>query len=361
MNFFPKEKSKIAVGLSGGVDSAVSALKLKEAGHEVTGVYLQCWEYSGPGCSGDPNRADAASVSSQLGINFTLLDFIEPYKEEVIDYFYKSYEAGLTPNPDILCNTIIKFGLFLDWALQEGYDYIATGHYAQRMVENGLSKLYAGVDEHKDQSYFLYRLNQFQLSHAVFPLGESKKSDVRILAKSKGLSVYNKPDSTGICFIGDVNIKDFLKKRFQPREGLVLDTQGEVIGKHEGVWFYTIGQRHGFEISKYVGIPMYVVGKNVEKNELVVGPIKQVFKTDFLVTDIFWTGVGLKEPFDTPKLPLSCKVRIRNLGEFYECTLSKNMHVSSKSEIFGVAPGQSAVFYREDSQGLEVLGGGVIN
>ncbi len=353
-----KEKYKIAVGLSGGVDSATTAMLLKEQGHDVTGVYLQCWEHNGPGCSGDPARADAVKVATHLGIKFHHLDFIEPYKKEVIDYFYKAYESGLTPNPDILCNTVIKFGLFLNWALEEGFDYIATGHYARVFHEAGVSNLYSGTDPSKDQSYFLYRLNQDQLSKALFPLGEMSKKDVRTLAKEKGLLVHDKPDSTGICFIGDVNIQDFLKERLQPKEGSVVTVEGEKIGKHEGIWFYTIGQRHGFEITKYMGIPLYVVGKDVEKNELIVGPIKQAYKSVFEVGELHW----ISSVHDSS---LEVLVRVRNLGEFNSCkieSLQENLiNVSSEKEIFGVAPGQSAVFYTETPKGLQVLGGGIIS
>ncbi len=387
MNFLPKEKSKVAVGLSGGVDSATTAMLLKELGHDVTGVYLQCWEHNGPGCSGDPARADAVKIATHLGIKYNHLDFIEPYKEQVIDYFYKSYEAGLTPNPDILCNTVIKFGLFLDWAIQEGFDYVATGHYAQKVLTEGSINfgdafggitgtagitgtgsgfsydLYSGADSSKDQSYFLYRLNQKQLSKALFPLGEMTKKEVRDMAKEKGISVYDKPDSTGICFVGDVDIKDFLKERLEVKKGNVVTAEGEVIGTHEGVWFYTIGQRHGFELTKYMGIPLYVISKDVAKNNLVVGPIKQAFKSAFSVGDLHWIN-------SVPSFPFFAKVRVRNLGEFYDCEVmvedsDKNsglqiLQIKSNKEIFGVAPGQSAVFYEETSFGLKVLGGGVI-
>jgi tRNA-specific 2-thiouridylase len=354
--FFPnrnKEKLKIAVGLSGGVDSAVTAYLLNDQGHDVTGVYLQCWDFSVPGCTGDSNRADATKIAATLGIKFHHLDFIEPYKREVINYFYKSYEAGLTPNPDILCNTVIKFGLFLDWALQEGFDYVAMGHYARLLPREDKIALYSGLDTSKDQSYFLYRLNQHQLSHALFPLGDMLKVNVRKLAKEKGLFVHDKPDSTGICFIGDVNIQDFLKERLKPKKGSVILQDGQIIGTHNGAWFYTIGQRHGFEITKYVGIPLYVVAKNIEKNELVVGPIKQAFKSSFLVENLHWIC-------SVPKFPMEAKVRVRNLGEFYDATIDlvaeNSVEVFSQKEIFGVAPGQSAVFYKES----QVLGGGII-
>jgi len=357
MNFLPKEKSKIAVGLSGGVDSATTAMLLKNQGHDVTGVYLQCWEHNGPGCSGDPARSDAVKVATHLGIKYAHLDFIQPYKDQVIDYFYKSYELGLTPNPDILCNTVIKFGLFLDWALNEGFDYVATGHYAQKFLNaDSTYDLYSGVDSSKDQSYFLYRLDQKKLSKAIFPIGEMTKKNIRILAKENGIPVHDKPDSTGICFVGDVDIRDFLKERLKVEKGNVVDTQGEIIGTHEGVWFYTVGQRHGFELTKYVGVPLYVVSKDVEKNNLIVGPIREAFRSEFLVNDLHWVN-------SVPEMSFSSLVRIRNLGEFYECEAlvdGSTLRVSSSREVFGVAPGQSAVFYEKNSFGLRVLGGGII-
>ncbi len=367
------KKYRVAVGLSGGVDSAVSAALLKEAGHEVSGVYLQCWDFDAPGCRGDSDRADAARVASHLGIKFSHLEFIEQYKREVIGYFYDSYEKGLTPNPDILCNTVIKFGLFLNWALENGFDYVATGHYARIQHARKCCQLLSGADASKDQSYFLYRLNQSQLGKALFPLGEWVKEDVRKKAKELSLPVYDKPDSTGICFIGDVDVREFLGRRLKPREGRVVLEDGQEIGRHKGIWLYTIGQRRGFEINRYMGIPLYVVGKSAEKNELIVGPIKSAFRNLFLVEDLHWIC-------EVSDLPLSCLVRIRNLGEFYESRVSlvgtaavgglagdylsdypadrfdDQVLVESEKGMFGVAPGQSAVFYLED----RVLGGGII-
>lgn len=351
------KKAKIVVGLSGGVDSAVSALLLKEQGYDVTGVYLQCWEFSSSGCSGDRDRADAVAVASFLGIKFHHLDFIEPYKKGVLDYFYEAYASGLTPNPDILCNTVIKFGLFLEWALEQGFDYVATGHYVRAIPQDNCIALYSGKDTSKDQSYFLYRLNQHQLSHALFPLGEMRKIEVRELAKKKGLAVHDKPDSTGICFIGDVNIQDFLKKRLNSKEGLVVLQDGQIIGRHNGVWFYTIGQRHGFEITKYLGVPLYVIGKNVETNELIVGPIKQAFKSIFVAEDIHWICQDTALPVGAG---MEAKVRVRNLGELYDAEIkaisTDSIEITSRKEIFGIAPGQSAVFYKDS----RVLGGGII-
>ncbi len=341
------------MGLSGGVDSSVSAYLLKEQGHEVVGVYMNCWDERGDGCVSDKDKNDAIRVCSHLGIKFEYLDFVKQYKNRVIEYFYSEYKAGRTPNPDIMCNKEIKFGLFLNWALKEGFDYVATGHYARVKKSEGFYKLLKGVDETKDQSYFLYILDQKQLSRVIFPVGGMRKLEVRALAEKVGLPTYNKPDSVGICFIGDIDVRKFLEQRLKIQKGNVLNTSGEIVGKHDGIWFYTIGQRHGFEVTKYVGLPLYVVAKNVEKNELVVGFAKDVLKHQFDVTDIHWVGGRLESPFD-------CEVRVRHLGKLHKALVVSGGD-SAKVElpddpIFGVAPGQSAVFYNGDV----VLGGGII-
>lgn len=344
---------KVAVGLSGGVDSAVSAYLLKEQGHDVTGVYMQCWDSKADGCRADEDRAEALRVAEHLGIPFKSLDFIKEYKSRVIDYFYKEYEAGRTPNPDVLCNKEIKFGMFLDWALENGFEKVATGHYARVQAEDGVYSLLKGVDETKDQSYFLYLLNQNQLSHAIFPVGGMKKSEVRKLAASSGLPNSTRPDSVGICFIGEVDMREFLKKKIKASPGNVVDKSGEIIGRHEGIPFYTVGQRHGFTVDKYFGLPLYVIGKNVERNELVVGFAADGQRDGFEVAQLHWLGAAPDRSFD-------CDVRIRHLGELYpaNCILSDDkVSVRLTDKTFGVAPGQSAVFY----DGEVVLGGGIIS
>lgn len=353
----PKENKKIALALSGGVDSSVAALLLRNAGYEVTGVFMKCWDEKADGCKSDEDRASAVEVASTLGIKFEALDFVKDYKEKVISYFYDEYKKGRTPNPDIVCNTDIKFGMYLDWAMKEGFDLIATGHYA-RVKKNGLFKLLRGKDEDKDQSYFLYRLNQTQLSKVVFPLGDLTKEEVRKMAKEAGLDTYDRPDSQGICFVGQVNIKKFLQKEIKPKKGKVFHVNGEEIGTHDGAWYYTIGQRHGFEVNKYFGLPLYVVDKNVEKNELVVGFVKDVMKSEFIVGELHW--ISGKQPGKLDKGKMKCFTRIRHLGELHptEITLEKDrINVEMEDEVFGVAPGQSAVFYK----GEEVLGGGIID
>lgn len=345
---------KVAVGLSGGVDSSVTAYLLKEQGYEVTGVHLMCWDYKADGCSGEEDRADAVKVADHLGIPFKTLDFEKTYREKVISNFYSEYKAGRTPNPDVLCNKEIKFGLFLTWAMEQGFDYIATGHYARISQDNGLYNLLKGIDLTKDQSYFLYLINQKQLSHTLFPIGDMLKEDVRTLAVQIGLHNANKPDSVGICFIGDIDIKEFLKKELPLNSGSVVNVKGEVIGQHDGVAFYTIGQRHGFKINVYQGLPLYVISKNIEKNELVVGFAKEGQVAKFNVKAVSWINEDPGERFNAD-------VRIRHLGELYPAEVVKSFNNGSYSvklevPVFGVAPGQSAVFY----VGSKTLGGGII-
>ncbi|MBP7927576.1 tRNA 2-thiouridine(34) synthase MnmA [Patescibacteria group bacterium] len=348
------KKSKIAVGLSGGVDSSVSALILKKAGFEVTGVHMQCWDYDAKGCTGKQDRADAVATASVLGLPFVALDFVHEYSELVMKYFYSEYKAGRTPNPDILCNKEIKFGLFLNWALQQGFDYIATGHYAgiDFNKSDGLYELMRPVDLSKDQSYFLYALNQAQLNHAIFPLSNINKSDVRRIAELNGLPSAAKPDSVGICFVGNVEIREFLKQNagFKEEKGVVLNLSGKVIGDHNGAVFFTIGQRHGFTISDYTGVPLYVLNKNIKKNEIIVGTYEDCMLNSFEMEGIHWIGTPFTEDFE-------CEVRIRHLGQLYKGKVAINgCKVVLHEKAFGIASGQSAVLYTND----KILGGGVI-
>lgn len=349
---------KVAVGLSGGVDSSVAALLLKQQGYEVTGVYLQCWETKMDGCASDEDRAYAVQVAAQLGIGFERLDFKEQYKTSVIDYFYSEYQRGRTPNPDVMCNKEIKFGLFYAWAMQQGYDFVATGHYARTKcidTKTGSFQLLRGKDASKDQSYFLYLLTKEQLPKVLFPIGDMKKTAVRKIAKEANLITYNRPESMGICFIGEVDMREFLTQRISPAKGKVLSPDGTVIGEHDGVWFYTIGQRHGFSVNKYSGVPLYVVGKRVESNELIVGTEREACKKEFVVKELHW----FEEPAKSDHIKRTCSVRIRHLGELYKATIEgtrSELTVKLLKPVFGVAPGQSAVFYIKD----QVLGGGVI-
>ncbi|KKS27222.1 MAG: tRNA-specific 2-thiouridylase MnmA, tRNA-specific 2-thiouridylase [candidate division WWE3 bacterium GW2011_GWC1_42_102] len=306
---------KVAVGMSGGVDSSVAALLLKDRGYEVTGVFMQCWDVKDDGCAADEDKAYALQTAMALDIPFKTLDFRNEYKERVIDYFYTEYEN-----------------------------------------RNGEFKLLKGVDGGKDQSYFLYRLGQEQLGHTIFPLGELHKPEVRKLAKDKMLPSYKRPESMGICFIGEVDIKDFLGKRIDEKKGKVITSTGEEIGDHDGVWFLTIGQRHGFRLKKYFGDPMYVIAKDAGTNTLTVGSYEEALRDKFAVSELSWVGAN---PFDNAD-EITCDVRIRHLGKLTPGVVKKSgeqtSDVSLSSKLFGVAPGQSAVFYKGD----EVLGGGII-
>jgi len=350
-------KNRVAIGLSGGVDSSVAALMLRDQGHDVTGVFLKCYEKDAEGCASDEDRVSAVTTCSQLDIPFEYQNYKKEYKKQVIDHFYREYKKGRTPNPDIICNTDIKFGMFLEWALEQGFDYIVTGHYARTEL-NGKVKLLKGKDDKKDQSYFLYRLNQKQLSKVLFPLGEMTKIQVRAMAKKAGLKTHNRPDSQGICFIGEVDIRKFLQKKIKPKKGKVLHINGEEVGTHDGVWFYTIGQRHGFKIKKYFGLPLYVVDKNVKENKLIVGFAKDALKKEFTIEDLHW--ISGEEPEELKKKgKISCETRIRHLGNMHKAVFTKGgakLKVAMESPSFGVAPGQSAVLY----QGDVVLGGGII-
>jgi tRNA-uridine 2-sulfurtransferase len=355
--FLQKEKKnkkrKVAVGLSGGVDSAVSAYLLKEQGYEVTGVYMQCWDSKLDGCTADADRIDALKVATLIDIPFKYLNFVKEYKKRVIDHFYSEFQAGRTPNPDVLCNKEIKFGMFLKWAQKKGFDYVATGHYARVRKDGDTYQLLRGVDTGKDQSYFLYQLNQDQLSKALFPVGDMDKKALRTLAKEVGFHNADKPDSVGICFIGEVDIKEFLKDKIDTKPGNVIDMQGKVVGKHDGVQFYTIGQRRGFEISDYHKDPLYIVDKKVDTNELVVGLSGQGLKDNLDATDLHWIS-GTQ-----PDTKFNCDVRIRHLGELYPAEVTvkdTTAHVQFEKNVFGIASGQSAVFYNEEV----TLGGGII-
>jgi len=343
---------KVALGLSGGVDSSVSALLLKELGYDVTAVYMKCWDIPEDGCASDENKAYSIQTAAQLGIEFKELSFIKEYKAKVINYFYEEYAAGRTPNPDVMCNKEIKFGLFYEWAMKNDFDYIATGHYASIKKEKDASySLLQGKDETKDQSYFLYRLNQENLKKTLFPVGDLTKKEVKKLAKDNFLPAYKRLESMGICFVGEVDIREFLERELQPKKGNVLDIERNIIGTHDGVWFYTIGQRHGFNVASYHQKPLYVVSKDADTNTLVVGQREDVKRETFEVSDLHWIN---KKP--TKK---HLRVRVRHLGQFYDCKINEkdnSITVEAEESIFAVAPGQSAVFYDAET----CLGGGII-
>lgn len=346
---------KLVVGLSGGVDSSLSAALLKEQGHEVLGVHMQNW--SDPrflkGCSKYPeDRRDAVRVAKRLGIPFEVVDFEKEYRRIVIDYFYGEYQAGRTPNPDILCNREIKFGLLLDWALDRGYDGVATGHYAQ--ARDG--RLYRGADPAKDQSYFLAQLSRRQLGHAVFPIGHLTKVEVRAEAAKRELPVADKPDSQGLCFVGEIDLAEFLKDRIPARSGAVVTTDGEVVGKHEGAAYYTIGQRRGIGVSKPV--PLYVTKTDVTRNTVTVGYDRDLYRKTVYTEPPHWTSGRLPKPLwhgRTGSFDVAIRYRMKAVPAKVRAT-QDGLKIVFQEAQRGPTPGQFAVLYRGD----ELAGSAVI-
>lgn len=344
---------KVYVGMSGGVDSSVTAALLLQQGYDVTGVFIKNWAQDLPGfkCPWREDLADAKRVAVQLGIPFKIFDFQKEYKQKVVDYMLDEFKAGRTPNPDIMCNQEVKFKLFLETALEDGADMIATGHYAQ--VKDGT--LLRGVDDNKDQTYFLYRVTEEALLKTLFPLGGMKKPTVREKAKELGLITAEKKDSVGICFVGQIGIKDFLKNFVETESGQIVEkATGAVVGEHDGAIFYTIGQRHGLNVGG--GMPYYVIGKDMEKNEVyVTTDINDgvLWQKEFTVSDLHWIN---KAPENGAKL----QVRTRHRAPLVECNVTidkeKTLQVALKDEIRALTPGQSAVFY----DGEACLGGGII-
>lgn len=364
---------KVAVGMSGGVDSSLTAHLLVEQGYDVTGVYLECWR--APGCRSEEDRADALKVALDLGIPFQVLDFKETYKNKVVEYFFTEYAAGRTPNPDVLCNKEVKFGMFYDWAMEQGFDFVATGHYAKIAHDPQTQQphLVIPADTKKDQTYFLYLIRQEQLAHVMFPLGEITKPEVRIAAEKRGLHVATKKDSVGICFIGDINVHEFLKERLGENPGDVVDTKCNVIGRHTGLWFYTVGQRHGFTVDKKSAItlddgsiiekenfpPFYVIKKIPEKNQLMVGFGADAYMESFFVQDIHW--IDISPQADEATGLVTVLVRIRHTGKLIAGKIAlQSGEVTLDEATQGIAEGQSAVFYKETANEIVCLGGGVI-
>lgn len=339
---------KVYVGMSGGVDSSVTAALLKEQGYEVTGVYMKNWSQDLPGfvCPWKEDYQDAKRVAVQLGIDFKLYDFETEYRQKVVDYMVAEYQAGRTPNPDIMCNQEVKFKLFLEAALSDGADMIATGHYAR--INNG--QLLAGLDGNKDQSYFLYRVTEAALRKSLMPIGEYAKPAVRELAHKYGLATADKKDSQGICFVGKVGIKEFLLHELGPQPaGPIVDQAGRTIGEHDGAIFYTIGQRHGLHVGG--GLPYYVARKDMATNTIYV-------TTDLNQAELWHKTVQLEDVHWINEAPVEgqkCQVRLRYRGPLIECTNHVNM-LTLSAEQRGLAAGQSAVLYDGD----RVLGGGII-
>ena len=343
---------KIFVGLSGGVDSSVAALLLKKQGHDVAGVFLRCVNLDG--CA-EGDAEDARRVADHLGIPFYSWDFEDRYRASVVDPLVAGYLAGETPNPDVACNREIKFGAFLDAAREAGADAVATGHYARVVSRDGVPHLAAGVDQNKDQSYFLSLLSPEQLAHAVFPLGELTKPEVRQIAAEAGLPTATKKDSQGICFLGKVSLSEYLKTRIEPKPGIVQDVAGNPLGEHDGAWFYTVGQRSGFRITAKgrgdATPPYYVVRRDVEANVVTVAEAGDA--------ELQIRSVRLEEAVGEPlAVPSEVLVRTRYRQALVPATVAREdgaWQISFQDPHPAAALGQAAVCY--DRDGVVLLAG----
>lgn len=363
---------QVVVGLSGGVDSAMAAYLLQQQGYTVAVAFMKNWsdtknEVTGE-CAWQEERKVAIEVAEKLGLKLLTFDFEDEYKKDVVDPMFEGYKKGLTPNPDVLCNQKVKFPLFYERAKELGAEYIAMGHYVRRVPEHGKAgtyKLLRGVQEEKDQSYFLYRLSQEELSYSLFPVGYYTKEEIRFMAEELGFSNYDKRSTRGICFIGKVNLKEFLQQKIPAKKGNMITPEGKVVGEHDGIMYYTIGQRvgprFGIEVQRKQGEEStqrwYVAAKDVEKNEIIVAPEghEALYRKEVAVTDDDFHFIGEEN------MPKKVMARIRHVGELLPATVhhdkEKELFIITLDEaITGVAQGQSVVLYDNDT----VIGGGDI-
>jgi len=348
--------------MSGGVDSSVTALLLQQQGYDVRGVFMKNWEGDDTDdyCAAEADLADASTVCEQIGVPIQGVNFADQYWDRVFNYFLEEYKAGRTPNPDVLCNKEIKFSAFLDYALQQGADTIATGHYARIAEQDGEYFLLRGKDTGKDQSYFLYMLSQLQLSRSRFPIGELEKPEVRNIAEQNNLAIFNKKDSTGICFIGERDFKNFLQRYLPAQPGMIQTPAGETVGRHDGLMYYTLGQRQGLGIGglkDFDNQPWYVADKDLENNILIVvqGHEHPLLHSHWLdAINLHWVSGH------APQAPFYCTAKTRYRQQDAACTIESiehdHCHVVFDQPQWAVTPGQSVVFYQDE----KCLGGGII-
>lgn len=357
-----KKLGTVFVGMSGGVDSSVSAYLLKKAGYNVIGVFIKVWQPEGFPCTAKEDRLDAMRVAAQLEIPFLTLDLEKEYKKGVIDYMLEEYKKGKTPNPDVMCNREVKFGAFLDWALARGADFIATGHYAQVTHTENESKILTSVDTEKDQTYFLWTLRQDQIKHILFPIGHLKKSEVRTVAEKESLYTAPKKDSQGLCFVGTISFKDLLKLELKPEKGDVLSESGEVVGVHDGAILYTKGERHGFTITKKSphDDKLFIVDRNIENNTITVSTQKPESNNDLLTHTITIKNYSFTQTKFTKDQKYLVRVRYR--AQLFPCAITEVTPdaITIKTDTpVSVTEGQSAVLYSVDN--TELCGGGIMS
>lgn len=356
-------KIRVVVGMSGGVDSSVTALLLKEQGYDVVGVFMKNWDDTDENgmCTATEDYKDVAKVANQIGIPYYSVNFEKEYWDRVFEYFLAEYRLGRTPNPDVMCNKEIKFKAFLDYALSLGAEYVATGHYAQVVRdEEGIFHMLRGVDHNKDQTYFLSQLSQEQLSKTMFPLGHLQKPEVRELAEKANLATAKKKDSTGICFIGEKNFKNFLSNYLPATKGNMVTEDGEVKGQHSGLMYYTIGQRQGLGIGGggESNEPWFVIGKELATNTLIVGQgfhHPTLYATHLMASEVHFTQNEWKQK----EFKCTAKFRYRqeDVGVTVRLIEEGKAEIVFDEAVRAITPGQAVVFY----QGDECLGGGLID